>query len=86
MRKLSVFNSVSIDGYYTGPNNDYSFAHAGADDPELVAFTKSNAQGKNALVFGRVTYDAMVAWWPTPAAAKAMPEVSKGMNEAPRGR
>lgn len=84
MRKLSVFNSVSIDGYYTDPNNDYSFAHTGADDPELVAFTKSNARGENALVFGRVTYDAMVAWWPTPAAAKAMPEISKGMNQAPK--
>lgn len=79
-----MFNNVSIDGYYTDANNDYSWAHEGADDPELVDFTKSNAQGANALVFGRVTYQVMVSWWPTPEAAKAMPEVVKGMNAAPK--
>jgi dihydrofolate reductase len=84
MRKVSVFNNVSIDGYYTDPNNDYSWAHEGGDDPELMEFTKGNAQGANALVLGRVTYEVMVAWWPTPAAANAMPEVARGMNQAPK--
>jgi dihydrofolate reductase len=84
MRKLSVFNNVSLDGYYTDVDNDYSWAHAGAGDPELMEFTKSNAQGENALVFGRITYALMAAWWPTPAAAKAMPDVSRGMNRAPK--
>jgi dihydrofolate reductase len=36
------------------------------------------------LLFGRVTYEMMVKWWPTPAAAKAMPEVSAGMNAMPK--
>lgn len=84
MRKVNVFNSVSMDGYYTDANNDMGWAHQGADDPELMEFTKGNAQGTNALVFGRVTYEMMVAWWPTPQAAKQMPEVAKGMNEAPK--
>jgi dihydrofolate reductase len=84
MRKLGVFNSVSLDGYYTDANNDYRWAHEGANDPELMEFTKGNAQGANALVFGRVTYEVMVAWWPTPDAAKAMPEIAKGMNQAPK--
>jgi len=84
MRKLGVFNNVSLDGYFTDANNDYRWAHHGAADPELVAFTKSNAQGANALVFGRITYEVMVSWWPTPEAAKAMPEIAKGMNETPK--
>jgi dihydrofolate reductase len=84
MRKLSVFNSVSLDGYFTDTNNDYSFAHEGTDDPEMMEFIKGNAQGENALVFGRVTYDLMSAWWPTREAAKAMPEIAKGMNQAPK--
>jgi dihydrofolate reductase len=84
MRKLRVFNSVSLDGYFTDAKNDYRWAHEGADDPELIAFTKGNAKGTNALVFGRVTYELMVAWWPTQEAAKAMPEIAKGMNEAPK--
>jgi dihydrofolate reductase len=84
MRKLSVFNSVSLDGYFTDSNSDNSFAHTDAGDPELVDFIKGNAQGKNVLVFGRVTYDEMVKWWPTPAATQAMPEIAKGMNDAPK--
>jgi dihydrofolate reductase len=84
MRKLGVFNSVSLDGYYTDANNDYRWAHEGANDPDIMEFTKGNAQGMNALVFGRVTYELMVAWWPTPEAAKAMPEIAKGMNDAPK--
>jgi dihydrofolate reductase len=60
----------------------YRWAHEGSDDPELMEFTKGNAHGTNALVFGRVTYEVMVVWWPTPAAAKAMPEIAKSTNEA----
>jgi dihydrofolate reductase len=84
MRNVRVFNSVSLDGYFTDANNDYSWAHQGANDPELMEFTKGNAQGTNALVFGRLTYQLMAAWWPTPEAAKAMPEIARGMNEAPK--
>jgi dihydrofolate reductase len=43
-----------------------------------------NARGNGMLLFGRVTYDMMVAFWPTPAAAQAMPDVAKGMNEMPK--
>jgi len=84
MRTVRVFNNVSLDGYYTDANNDMSWAHEGQDDPELREFTKGNAQGTNALVFGRVTYQMMAAWWPTTAAAEGMPEVAKGMNAAPK--
>ena len=62
----------------------WSWAHEGAHDPELMEFTKGNAQGTNALVFGRVTYEMMIAYWPTAKATKEMPEVAKGMNEAPK--
>jgi dihydrofolate reductase len=61
-----------------------TIGHANANEPELNEFTKGNAQGANALIFGRVTYQVMAAWRPTPAAAKAMPGVAKGMNDAPK--
>lgn len=84
MRKLSVFNSITLDGYFTGPDGDMSWAHEGADDPEFAAFTSDNArsgaQTGGALVFGRVTYDMMKAFWPTDAAKEMMPEVADGMN------
>ncbi len=84
MRKLNVFNNVSLDGYYTDAHNDYSWAHAGGSDPELMEFTKGNAKGANALILGRVTYELMASFWPTPQAAQAMLEVARGMNKAPK--
>jgi dihydrofolate reductase len=84
MRKLVVFNSVSLDGYFTGKDGDLSWAHAGGDDPEFRAFVAKNASGEGTLLFGRITYEMMVAYWPTPAAAKNDPEVAEGMNRAPK--
>jgi dihydrofolate reductase len=77
---LAVFNSVSLDGYFTGPNGELDWAHRSAPDPEFDAFVADNAGGDGSLLLGRKTYDMMAKWWPTPAAAAAMPEVAEGMN------
>jgi dihydrofolate reductase len=58
------------------------FAYAGADDPEWKEFVSGNASGSGALLFGRVTYDMMASWWPTPQAKAAMPAVAEGMNRS----
>lgn len=79
MRRLSVFNSVTLDAYFTGADGDMSWAHK--SDPEWDAYVADNTKGESVLLFGRVTYDMMAAWWPTPNAAKAFPTVAKKMNE-----
>lgn len=84
MRKLRVFESISVDGYFTDARGDMSFAHAGQQDPEFVAWVSGNASGGGALLFGRKTYQMMEAFWPTPLAARQMPAVAKGMNAAPK--
>ena len=43
MRRLIVFNSVTLDGYFTGVNGDMSWAHN--DDPEWNAFVEENSSG-----------------------------------------
>jgi dihydrofolate reductase len=82
MRKLHVFESISVDGYFTDEDDDMSWAHAGADDKEYAAWVSGNASGGGALLFGRKTYQMMEAFWPTPAAAEQMPAVARGMNAA----
>jgi dihydrofolate reductase len=82
MPKLNMFNSISLDGYFTDSNNDMSWAHAGSDDPEVREFTAGNAKSAGALVFGRITYEMMASFWPTRQAAQMMPEVAAGMNRA----
>ena len=82
MRKLRVFESISIDGYFTDAHGDISWAHAARQDPEFLAWVSNNASSGGALLFGRKTYEQMAAFWPTPMAAQQMPAVAKGMNEA----
>jgi len=84
MRKLTVFNQVSLDGYFRTPDGDMSWAHQQDDDAEFRDFTASNASGGGVLVFGRKTYEMMVSFWPTPAAAKQFPVVAKQMNALPK--
>ncbi len=82
MRKLIVFNSVTIDGYFTDMNRDMGWAHK--SDPEWSEFVTGNAESGGELLFGRVTYELMASYWPTPAAAKQFPEVAEGMNNSPK--
>ena len=84
MRTISMFNNISLDGFFTDARNDMSWAHGGGGDAETQEFTRSNAAGGGALLFGRVTYDLMRSFWPTEMAKRQMPEVAKGMNEMPK--
>ena len=81
MRKLTVFNHVSLDGYIQDASGDMSWAHAGAD-AEWDAFVESNARGGGVLVFGRVTYELMARYWPTEMAKQNDPVVAERMNAA----
>lgn len=80
MRNLIVFNSVSLDGYFSDANSDMSFAHNAIPDVEWDAFVESNASGGGTLLFGRITYELMASFWPTALAAEQMPVVAERMN------
>jgi dihydrofolate reductase len=82
MKKLRVFESISVDGYFTDAAGHMDWAHGGSDDAEFAAWVSGNASKGGELLFGRKTYQEMEAFWPTPAAAAQMPAVAKGMNAA----
>jgi dihydrofolate reductase len=82
MRKLLVFNQVSLDGFIADANGDMRWAHK--DDPEWRAFAEANASGGGELLFGRITYDLMAGYWPTPMALEANPAVADHMNRLPK--
>ncbi len=84
MRKLIVFNHVSLDGYFVDANGDMSWAKADHQDAEWNAFVADNASGGGVLVFGRITYELMAGFWPTPFAIESMPVVAEGMNSMPK--
>ncbi len=82
MRRLTVFNQVSLDGYFAGADGDISWAHK--QDAEWNAFVGENASGGGELLFGRITYELMASYWPTPQAMENDPVVAAGMNQLPK--
>jgi dihydrofolate reductase len=82
MKKLSVFNNVTLDGYFTDKNGDISWAHK--NDAEWNDFAANSASGEGVLIFGRVTYEMMASFWPTPMAAEQFPIVANAMNKKPK--
>jgi dihydrofolate reductase len=79
MSKLSVFNFISLDGYYKDLKNGIDWHQHGQEEGD---FSAKNLGQDNILLFGRITYQMMASWWPTQSAIDTMPEVAKGMNNA----
>ena len=80
MAKLSVFNFVSLDGYYKDANNSTDWhQHGGKEEGE---FSDEGAQSGSILIFGRKTYKMMAGFWPTPMAYEMFPKVADGMNKS----
>jgi dihydrofolate reductase len=81
MPRLVVFNQVSLDGYFAGRNGDIGWAHKDKQDAEWNEFVAANAKGGGVLLFGRVTYELMASYWPTPHALRNDPAVAERMNQ-----
>lgn len=79
MAKLSMFNLVTLDGYFKGLNNDISWHNFGEDEQKMS--DQLSNQG-NTLIFGRVTYEMMYSYWASPDALKNDPVTAQGMNQA----
>jgi dihydrofolate reductase len=71
--------NLSLNGFYKGPNGDISWHRHGDEEGEYSA---KALQADNVLLFGRVTYELMASYWPTPEAMKNDPIVADGMNRA----
>ncbi|HEX6956575.1 MAG TPA: dihydrofolate reductase family protein [Ferrovibrio sp.] len=63
MRKLIVWNLVSLDGYFEGGKGwDLDF-HNLVWGEELERYAIQQCQEAGLLLFGRVTYEGMAAYW-----------------------
>lgn len=77
-----MWNIITLDGYFEGINNwDLSF-HETVWGPELEKLSLEQLRSADYLVFGRVTYEGMAAYWPT--AEKEKKEIADLMNNLPK--
>jgi dihydrofolate reductase len=79
MRKLIVFNFTSLNGYFKDRSGDTGWHQHGAEEND---FAIKKLETGSTLLFGRVTYEMMSSYWPTPAALQHNPSLAKGMNQA----
>jgi dihydrofolate reductase len=76
MRRLIMWNLVTLDGFFEGPARwDVDF-HESVWGAELEQLSLEQLRAADTLLFGRVTYEGMAAYWPT-----AQGEVADLMNE-----
>ena len=77
MRKLIVFNIISLDGYHTGPGNDVSvmFPMMGK---VFDAYTAERLRAADTFLVGRVSFQLFNSFWPevakNPTSEKWTPE------------
>ena len=81
MRKLYAFNMVTLDGFFEGPNHDINWHYV---DGEFNDFAIDQLNSTDTLIFGRVTYQMMASYWPTPDGIKDDPTVADFMNRTPK--
>ncbi|KAA0699432.1 dihydrofolate reductase [Neorhizobium sp. P12A] len=77
MRKLVVWNLMTLDGYFEGKAPWAIDFHMLAWGDELEHYARGLGNEGGMLVFGRKTYEGMAAYWPT---ATETPEIKEYMN------
>jgi dihydrofolate reductase len=75
MRKIVLWMSVSIDGFFEGPDRDISWHLV---DDELHSHVNAVLRTMGAFLDGRVTHELMAAYWPT---ADADPDAPAPVRE-----
>lgn len=77
MRRLIVFNLVTLDGFFEGPGREIDWHNV---DDEFNDQAVAMLDSADTLLFGRVTYELMARFWPTADAIRLDPIVAGRMN------
>lgn len=81
MRKVILFNMVTLDGFIAGPDGNIDWHRV---DDEFNDFAIEQLNEAGGLIFGRVTYQLMESYWPTPEAIETDPIIAAKMNTIPK--
>lgn len=79
--RVIFFNMMTLDGFFADPEGGIEWHNV---DDEFNRFAVRQLAEAGTLVFGRVTYELMASYWPTPEAYRDDPEVTEAMNRLPK--
>lgn len=79
MRKVIMWNMVTLDGFFEGPKSWDIDWHEYVWGDELEQFSIEQSKSVGMLLFGRVTYEGMARYWST-----ASGEIADFMNSVPK--
>jgi len=79
MSKLVMWNVISLDGFFQGTKDWDLGWHQLILDEEFERFAIEQLLSADRLLFGRVTFEGMAAYWPT-----ATGETAELMNRLPK--
>ncbi|MGW2813810.1 dihydrofolate reductase family protein [Streptomyces sp. NPDC001415] len=85
MRKIILPMSVSLDGFFTGPEGEIDWHMV---DDELHQYVNEQLRPMGAFISGRVTHELMAEYWPTadadPSASPPVAEFAGIWREMPK--
>ena len=85
MRKIILMMSVSLDGFFEGPNRELDWHLV---DDEVHSDFNEQLGAMSTFLDGRVTYELMAGYWPTadrdPASPRPVAEFARIWRDSPR--
>ena len=82
MRRLVMWNMITLDGYFEGVQKwDLEFHNRGWGE-ELEQLSTEQLSTADMLLFGRVTYEGMAQYWPNASGESG--EIAEFMNSIPK--
>lgn len=82
MRKVIMFNMMTLDGYFEGEKKwDIEWHRT---DQEFNEFSIEQLKNTGGIIFGKTTYEGMASYWQSPSAFESDPVVAELMNALPK--
>ena len=80
MCRLAAFSLMSLDGFFEGPAGSLDWHRV---DEEFREFAVTQLEAAGTLVFGKMTFEIMSAYWNGPGSTED-PRVARLMKELPK--
>jgi len=81
MRKITMLNWMSVDGYYADSNGGIDWMQEDIDVDKYLHGTPNQDEKPGTVIFGRVTYQLFESVWPKMAADPKAPKAMRDTGE-----